>query len=235
MRKLQVFIFLAVFALFLCNGTLWASSFKSYTPVVTGGTLCDFEGFTEGTLISTQYSGVTFGQAPLAGRPQIDVYPWLYGYGNSSGEAVLTGSTEGGYPYPTVAGITATFATPQSSVQAFFSDTSPLGDYLVQAFGVGDVLLESFMIGSSEILPPGYTGGTFPSPGTTPLPGIYIGFERLGGDITSIQIGPGSASGDAFAIDDFRFGGGASVPEPTTMLLLGLGLTGLAGIRRKMQ
>ncbi len=220
----------------LCGGISWATPIKSYTSILSGGTLIDFEGLAEGTLIDSQYPGVTFGQAPLAGRPMIDNYPWLFGYGASSGSAVLTGSTEGGYPFPTVAGITSTFSTPQSSVQAFLSDTGPLGDYTISAFGTGGVLLESLVVLQSEILPPGYSGGLFPPPGTFPLPGIFVGFSRSTADIVELQIGPSPTSGDAFAIDDLRFGGGgggAAVPEPATILLLGSGLLGMGVYARR--
>src|SRR4051794_3237025 len=72
-------------------------------------TVIDFEGQAEGALISTQYasSGVTFGQ-PDGGRPMIDNDPFLFFYTASSGNGVLTGSTEGGAPFPTVAAMTAT-------------------------------------------------------------------------------------------------------------------------------
>ena len=215
----------------LAAGISWANPIKSYTPVLTG-TPIDFEGWAEGTLISNQYAGITFGQDD-GGTPMIDNYSWLYGYGSSSGSAVLTGSTTGGAPYPTVAGITLfSFAQPVSAVQAFFSDTAPLGDYTMYAYGAGDVLLESFMVLASETLPPGYSGGVFPPPGTTPLPGLYVGFTRPIADILWVQFGPSSASGDAFAIDDVQFTG-AVIPAPGAILLGSIGVSIVGWMKRR--
>jgi len=220
--------------LLLTAGAAGAASFKSYSSVLSGGRLIDFEGQAEGTLIENQYFGLTFGQAPLAGRPQIDVYPWLMGYGCSSGSAVLTGSTEGGYPAATIAGITVSFPSPLSQFQVFFSDTSPLGDYTVTAYDALHNILDSFTIFESEILPSGYSGDIFPSPGTTPLPGLFVGFIEANADIYSVQIGPSNYAGtlfygDSFAIDDLRY---APAPVPGALVLLGSGLVCLAGCRR---
>jgi PEP-CTERM motif-containing protein len=210
-----------------------AAVLQSFTPQLGGTLLTDFESFANGTLMDTQVGGVTFGQAPLAGRPQIDQFPWLFGYGASSGDHVLTGSTEGGYPFPTVAGIVATFAAPVAGVEIFFSDTSPIGDYTISAFGAGGVLLESFTVLAGAVLPPGYAGGNFPSPGTSPLPGLYVGFTRPTADIVSFQIGPSSTSGDAFAVDDLSIlRAPGEVPEPGTFGLISLGIAGAWMLRR---
>ncbi|PYR19421.1 MAG: hypothetical protein DMF98_24690, partial [Acidobacteria bacterium] len=140
-----VVVFVVVASLFVAShGAAYGEVLKSYTPQTTGGTVITFEGRTESELIQNQYPGVTFSQfggATYPGkpdstpsRPQIDNYVdsesgWKFGYGASSGSAVLTGSTEGGFPFETVAGIRATFSSPVSSVELFFSDTAPLGNY----------------------------------------------------------------------------------------------------------
>ena len=209
-----------------------AAPIQSYTPVITGTLLADFDGMTEGTLISNQYPGVTFSQGPLGGRPQIDNFPWIFGYGSLSG-GVLTGSTEGGYPSATVASLIAMLDTPVTGIQVFLSDTSPLGSYRVASLDSTGTVVESFSVAAADILPPGYAGGFFPAPGTTPLPGLFVGFLSASADIYGIRIDASQYPGDAFAIDDLRVIRGNEVPEPGTWLLAGSALAALGLLRRK--
>ncbi|HUA62560.1 MAG TPA: PEP-CTERM sorting domain-containing protein [Verrucomicrobiae bacterium] len=206
--------------------------FQSYTPILSGGTVANFEGFSEFTVITNQYAGMTFSQTG-GGAPWIDNYgqnaggggcsgaAWCYGYGAASGSGVLTGSTQGGNVV-TTAGIIVNFTTPQSNVQAFLSDTAPLGNYTITAYGAGNTVLDTVTVLESAVTPPTYTGGVDPAPGTFPLPGIYVGFEDALPNIVSLQIGPSTAGAgtDAFAVDNVSFGG-TNVPEPTSIALLG--------------
>ena len=189
-----------------------ATQIDSATTVLGGATLTDFEGFAEGTLMQNQVAGVTFGQTPLAGRPQIDNSPFLFGYVASSGTGVLTGSLEGGYPFVTVAGLTMTFSAPVAAAEVFFSDTAPLGSYTISAFNANNVLLESFLLG-----------------GAGPAIARYVGFQY--GSEQIFVVGPSSAFGDAFAIDDLRVA--RAVPEPSSWALMAMGAAALAALRRR--
>ena len=224
----------AILAALMGAGSAKAGEIKSYSSVLTGGTLIDFEGWADGTIISDQYSGVTFSQTP-SGSPEINNYPWLYGYGSSSGDGVLTGSTEGGNEFETIAGLIATFTAAKTGVQIFLSDTSPLGDYPITIYGSDGSVLDTFTVLQSQTLPPGYTGGSFPAPGTNPLPGIFVGYTSSTPDIWGIQVGPSTASFDAFAVDDLRYT--SNIPEPATYALMLAGFAGLGflGLRLSRQ
>ena len=197
-----------------CASAAIAAPIDSATATLSGPVI-DFEGMVDGTLIDTQYAGLTFSQDD-GGRPMIDNSPFLYGYTSNSGAGVLTGSTEGGAPFPTVAGIVAIFDSPVSAVEAFLSDTAPLGDYTVSAFDSGGTLLESFSVS-----------------GANGAIGRFFGFSRASNDIASVQWGPGAAYGDAFAIDDLRFDR-VGVAEPGSLAILGIGLLGFWLSRRRI-
>lgn len=210
----------AVLALLATPSVADAQTFQSYTPIITAGTLIDFEGLADNTPVTNQYAGVVFGSTTIA-----DVFPTSFGYGFSSGNTALT-------TFASSDPISGLFATPVSALQFFLSDTAPLGDYTLTILGSGGSLLDQLIIASGSILPPGYGGGFFPAPGTTPLPGLYVGALRSQADIFGFVI-DSSSPGDSFAIDDLRYVS-AAVPEPAAwaMMIGGFALAGGALRRR---
>ena len=99
--------------------------------------------------------------------------------------------------------------------------------------------------GASGINGSGSIVGTY---NLTASPGTHHGFFDVGGNFTLIDAPGGIDGTDVSGINNLgdivgyyvdanntRHGFLTTVPEPTTMLLPGLGLVGLAGVRRKFK
>lgn len=117
--------------------------------------------------------------------------------------------------YPTYAtgSITFDFAEGRTAIGAFVADSSPLGNFSIEVFS-GVTSLGVITV-SPRTLPNSFVGIVSDSPFTSAK--FFANY-----------------SGDSWGLDNLEVSKASTVPVPAAVLLLGSGLIGLAGIRRKL-
>ncbi len=171
----------------------------------SGATIIDFQSVVAGTYSSVSQNGVTF---TPDGSNQIWVDNAYAGQYNNFGQ-----SLHNNYDPLSFGTLTITFSSPTSAFGFHWgaSDTQ----WTLNAYNASHVLIESFAL---PITGPGNAG-------------TFVGLVDAG--IASATL-VGNAS-DYIFVDNFAFQSGASssVPEPSSLTLLGAGLAGIITLARK--
>ena len=173
----------------------------------------DFEGFPDGTVLSTQYPNVTFSNAIiLSSGISLNEFEFPPHFGTN------IVSDDGGSMF-------ISFATPILSFSGYFTYAQPL---ILQAFDTSsNQIANAASVFSNNMALSG-------DPGSSPNEFIQLSFA---GGISGLRI-TGDAAGGSFVLDDMTYSTGAvsSVPEPSSgsLLVLPCCLMAVLLIRRRL-
>jgi hypothetical protein len=165
---------------------------------------------------------------PTGGPGFVQSWGWSYGGG---GGAIVSGSVSSAYAAPmgaTQQDLTHYLAVSNGFATAALGQTynylgiwwGSIDTYNTLSFYLGQNLVASF---TGTDIAGIYANGSWTGSGSN----LYVNFLLSGFDSFTI-----TSNGIAFESDNITVG---KVPEPTVLLLLGSGLLGLAGLRRKFR
>jgi hypothetical protein len=179
----------------------------AHLPLVGGTVTLDFEGFPDGTVLTTQYPGLTFTNTII-----LTAGTSLNEFEFPPRDGVNLASDNNG-------AMSISFASPILSFAGYFTYTEPLS---IQAFDGASVRVASTASLFSK---------NFVSSGNPPNEFLTVGFAS---GISSVTI-TGDPAGGSFTLDDATINTGTSVPEPGSALLLfsALGAMMMAAALRK--
>lgn len=174
-------------------------------PALSGGSVITFDDLSNQTTSSLTQQGVTF-----TGNGDLRVDNSYAGQYNTRGAEYLDNNAGGTNQ------LTFTFATPVSAFGFLWGASDDT--WALNAYNASGTLIESYYL----------------SPTNSSNAGEFYGLSDAGIAYATLT---DSAPGDYVMLDNFTYTAGTSqaVPEPASMVLLGAGLLGLGGLRRRMQ
>jgi hypothetical protein len=185
------------------------TSVATFNAAVSGATSYNFEGIATnppGYLGgNTTVGGVLF-TAPSSAAFAIDGF---YNPAPFGGAAFFSGQAD---PAVNPSHVTATLAG-MTAIGFYYGPGDNAGGAITAILSTGDTFNLAVPVPYDVALFVGFTS-------STPITSVAFSEQGYGMDIIQFELGTAATS---------------TVPEPTTMLLLGLGLVGLAGVRRKFK
>lgn len=173
-----------------------------------GPIVYDFDSFTDGTVLSSQYAGLSFSQATV-----------LMAKGSLNDLAYPAHSSDG-VVFDSGGPITITFFSPVFRVGGYFTYSSGL---TVTAYDVDGVLLDTG-IGAYGINLADGSGDPDSSSNE------FLQVDSADGRISYITL-TAHADGNSFVLDDLSVDATVAIPEPSTIALISVGL--FAALRRR--